>query len=277
MRTGPTLAQPCRASRSLIARARAPAFARVPALRVIGGRSPPARTARLRRASAARRPILESASLRRPRVRGGRGRPDSAAPFTGRVHGAPGAWLALRPPGPAARAAGVACKPGSVPTPRRRGAGEDHSSRRRIAAPLERSTRALALARFGRVTLDSAPTRACSGRGLPRRRSPGCRAWALTPRFHPCLFLPSGRSHATGGSTAIGGVVSVALSLGLPRVAVNDLPALWSPDFPPASGCSPAILRPPPAPRKATRAVRSRKPAAALRKSTPIPRGPFRI
>ncbi len=34
------------------------------------------------------------------------------------------------------------------------------------------------------------PIRACSGRGLPRRRSPGCRAWALTPRFHPCLFAP---------------------------------------------------------------------------------------
>jgi hypothetical protein len=38
-------------------------------------------------------------------------------------------------------------------------------------------------------------------------------------------------------STAIGGVVSVALSLGSPRVAVSDLPALWSPDFPPANGC----------------------------------------
>ncbi len=49
-------------------------------------------------------------------------------------------------------------------------------------------------------------------------------------------------------SLAIGGVVSVALSLGSPRVAVNDLPALWSPDFPPADGgCPPAILHPPPA------------------------------
>ncbi len=49
-------------------------------------------------------------------------------------------------------------------------------------------------------------------------------------------------------SLAIGGLVSVALSLGSPRVAVNDLPALWSPDFPPADGgCPPAILQPPPA------------------------------
>ena len=43
--------------------------------------------------------------------------------------------------------------------------------------------------RFGRAALDGVPIRACSGRGLPRRRSPGCRAWALTPRFHPCLCL----------------------------------------------------------------------------------------
>jgi hypothetical protein len=32
---------------------------------------------------------------------------------------------------------------------------------------------------------------------------------------------------------AIGGVISAALSLGSPRVAVSDLPVLWSPDFPP--------------------------------------------
>ena len=40
----------------------------------------------------------------------------------------------------------------------------------------------------------------------------------------------------------------MALSLGSPRVAVNDLPALWSPDFPPADDPRPpAILPPPPA------------------------------
>ncbi len=44
----------------------------------------------------------------------------------------------------------------------------------------------------GRAALDSASIRACSGRGLPRRRSPGCRAWALTPRFHRCLCLLPG-------------------------------------------------------------------------------------
>ena len=127
--------------------------------------------------------------------------------------------------------------------------GEAHSSRRHIAVPLEHSDpRAGARRHFGRAALDSAPIRACSGRGLPRRRSPGCRAWALTPRFQPCLCLPAARLSACGGSSAIGGVVSVALSLGSPRVAVSDLPALWSPDFPPANGvCPPAILRPSPA------------------------------
>ena len=39
----------------------------------------------------------------------------------------------------------------------------------------------------GRAALGGTPIQACSGKGLPRRRSPGCRAWALTPRFHPYL------------------------------------------------------------------------------------------
>ncbi len=109
-------------------------------------------------------------------------------------------------------------------------------------------TRALAPRSFGRTALDSVPIRACSGRGLPRRRSPGCRAWALTPRFQPCLCLLEARLSTRSGSMAIGGVVSAALSLGSPRVAVSDLPVLWSPDFPPVNGaCSPAIPRPPPA------------------------------
>src|SRR5262249_45578156 len=63
-------------------------------------------------------------------------------------------------------------------------------------------------------------------------------AWALTPRFHPCLCQSPGHRRC----------VSVALSLGSPRVAVSDLPALWSPDFPPVDGRahrrSPVHLRP---------------------------------
>ena len=91
------------------------------------------------------------------------------------------------------RSSDVACKPGPVPPPGFPGGGGDHSSRRRIAAPLEHSYPCARPVRdFGRATLDSAPIRACSGRGLPRRRSPGCRAWALTPRFQPYLCLLPG-------------------------------------------------------------------------------------
>ena len=50
-----------------------------------------------------------------------------------------------------------------------------------------------------------------------------------------------------GRAALFGGVISVALSLGSPRVGVTDFPAQWSPDFPPADGCCPpAIFRPPP-------------------------------
>ena len=39
---------------------------------------------------------------------------------------------------------------------------------------------------------------------------------------------------------AIGGLFSVALSVGSPRLGVTQHPALWSPDFPQASGFSSA-------------------------------------
>ena len=152
------------------------------------------------------------------------------------------------------RGARVDYKPGSVPLRRCRSSGEDHSSRRRVAATLKHShpgTASCLRRSFERAALDSTPIRACSGKGLPRRRSPGCRAWALTPRFQPyrasALRSPR-RPFPCGGTALFGGVISVALSLGSPRVGVTDFPALWSPDFPPADGdCPPAIFRPPPA------------------------------
>ena len=79
-------------------------------------------------------------------------------------------------------------KPGSVPLWGYPPSGEDHSSRRRVAATLKHShpgTAPRSRRSFERAALDSTPIRACSGKGLPRRRSPGCHAWALTPRFHP--------------------------------------------------------------------------------------------
>jgi len=79
-----------------------------------------------------------------------------------------------------------------------------------------------------------APAWPCSRWGLPGRPGHPGRRWSLTPPFHPCrvgrvverlYHLPTRRS------------VSVALSVGLPRLGVTQHRALWSPDFPhPAQG-----------------------------------------
>ena len=65
--------------------------------------------------------------------------------------------------------------------------------------------------------------RPCSGWGLPSRPSHPGRWCALAAPFHPCLC---------GLAPAIGGLLSVALSFGSPRLAVSQHPALWSPDLP---------------------------------------------
>ena len=81
----------------------------------------------------------------------------------------------------------------------------------------------------------------CSGRGLPSH--PGHpRCWcALTAPFHP--YLPR----------KAGGLFSVALSRELPRVAVNNRPALWSPDFPRPQACARYALVPEAAAARPTR------------------------
>ena len=140
--------------------------------------------------------------------------------------GGRGAFPPFFPPGaqPPKRPA-VDCKPGSVPAAGCPTAGEDHSSRRHIAVPLEHShPGADAAWRFGRAVLDSASIRACSGRGLPRRRSPGWRVGSY-PTISP-LPVPPPRA-LTRGLDGHRRCVSAALSLGSPRVAVNDLPAPW--------------------------------------------------
>jgi len=63
----------------------------------------------------------------------------------------------------------------------------------------------------------------CSGWGLPSRPGHPGRWCALTAPFHPCLCT---------ASRAIGGLFSVALSCGSPRLAVSQHLALWSPDLP---------------------------------------------
>src|SRR6476469_9568869 len=102
-----------------------------------------------------------------------------------------------------------------------------HPSRPAVAGRLERSTRRLgraALERLRRTTANRRPFLTLLRVGFTEpHRSPGVR-WSLTPPFHP--YQPLCRSSAAGG------LFSVALSRGSPRVAVNDHPALWSPDVP---------------------------------------------
>ena len=70
--------------------------------------------------------------------------------------------------------------------------------------------------------------RPCSGWGLSSRRGHPRRWCALTAPFHPYLCGSSAR----GVGAAIGGLFSVALSCGSPRLGVTQHPALWSPDVP---------------------------------------------
>src|SRR3954453_4770064 len=102
-----------------------------------------------------------------------------------------------------------------------------HPSRPAVAGRLERPTR--------RHRAGSPRTPAQDGGEPPSllallrvgftepHRSPGAR-WSLTPPFHPYQHVVRRRG--------AGGLFSGALSRGSPRVAVNDHPALWSPDVP---------------------------------------------
>jgi len=83
-------------------------------------------------------------------------------------------------------------------------------------------------------TPDRAPQRGgavmpCSRWGLPSHRH-HWRCWcALNAPFHPYLVAPT---WAEAQAEAQGGLLSVALARGFPRVAVSNHRALWSPDFP---------------------------------------------
>ena len=114
---------------------------------------------------------------------------------------------------------------------RRRSALGDHPSRPAVARRLQRPTR-----EYGRD--HPLPARPCSGWGLPSRPGHPGRWCALTAPFHPylCPF-----------DAAIGGLFSVALSCGSPRLGVTQHPALWSPDVPrtdPPGGGPDAVARP---------------------------------
>ena len=114
----------------------------------------------------------------------------------------------------------------------------EHEEPRRGGAPGSRPVSRI-LSRAAIHLGGPSPTRSCRRPGTQRAASssllgvaPGgaCRAdpspgrWcALTAPFHPYLRPPRGH---------IGGVLSVALSVGFPRLGVTQHPALWCPDFP---------------------------------------------
>ncbi len=101
-----------------------------------------------------------------------------------------------------------AYKPGSVE--------DSHSSGMRVTTHLKRPTRTR------RGSRQSVPIWSCSGWGLPCRGMLPSARCALTTPFHPCLY-----------PQAIGGLFSVALSIGSRRPGVTWHPTLRSPDFPP--------------------------------------------
>jgi hypothetical protein len=87
---------------------------------------------------------------------------------------------------------------------------------------------------LGRATLKRSPIWSCSGWGLPSRPGHPSRWWSLTPPFHPCLCLDTSGALTHPCMPAIGGLLSVVLSVGSPRLGVTQQPALWSSDFPQA-------------------------------------------
>src|SRR5690625_1550331 len=99
---------------------------------------------------------------------------------------------------------------------RGRDPGGGHPSRTCVAAGLQRSTRKLGRAALERFLSDLAPD------GVYRAAPVTRHAGGLL--HHPfTLTAPVGRC---------GGLLSVALSRGSPRVGVTHHPALWSPDVP---------------------------------------------
>jgi hypothetical protein len=116
-----------------------------------------------------------------------------------------------------------ACRPGSVP---RLARGGGHPSRTAVAGSLVRSTREhragspQALAQASRpeprCPLDLAPG------GVYLAAAVTCGAGGLLHHPFTLTFQPKPE----------GGLLSVALSRGSPRVGVTDHPAMWSPDLP---------------------------------------------
>lgn len=123
---------------------------------------------------------------------------------------------ACQPESPTRGARGVrtACKPDSVPPAPWGACGDDHSSGRRVAAPLWLPTRAPGLKRpCGHCCRARGPYSALLLVGLAVPELLPAPRWAFTPPFHLC---PGPACAGRWGS-----LFSVALSLGLPRPGVT--------------------------------------------------------
>ena len=124
-----------------------------------------------------------------------------------------------------------ACRPGSVPRVAR---GGGHPSRAAVADGLVRSTRGhragspQTLAQAPKGPLDLAPG------GVYLAVSVTCDAGGLLHHRFTLTLQPKPK----------GGLLSVALSRGSPRVGVTDHPAVWSPDLPHRSQRTGATARP---------------------------------
>jgi hypothetical protein len=130
-------------------------------------------------------------------------------------------------PGEQGGADELACKPDPVCRAPRDVPDGGHPSRPAVAGRLQRPTRRHRAGHPRSPAQHSGSRRAfwpCSRWGLPSRPGHPGRWWSLTPPFHPY----PGPVDLMGR----GGLFSVALSRGSPRVAVSNHPALRSPDFP---------------------------------------------
>jgi hypothetical protein len=107
---------------------------------------------------------------------------------------------------------------------------DGHPSRVAVADDLQRSTRKLGRAALERFLSDLAPGGVCQA----ARVTPG----AGGPLPHRFTLTDHDPKAATGG------LFSVALSRGSPRVGVTDHPARWSPDLPHQSVRTGATVRP---------------------------------
>ena len=109
---------------------------------------------------------------------------------------------------------------------------------------------------LGRATLKRSPIWSCTRRGLPSRPVTRTAGELLPHRF----------TLTRTSVEAAGGLLSVALSLGFPRLDVIQRPALWCPDFP-RWGASHAPKRRATRPRRGHLACPCSVPSAARARS----------